>query len=49
MNQIYYNFIRPHKALNRRTPAEVAGIGIKKENKWLEIVLRSAKINQSNP
>jgi putative transposase len=28
-NQIYYNFIRPHEALEGRTPAEAAGIGVK--------------------
>jgi len=26
--RIYYNFIRPHIALNERTPAEVAGIDL---------------------
>jgi len=34
MNQIYYNFIRPHEGLNGKTPAEAAGIGINGENKW---------------
>ncbi len=33
MNQIYYNFIRPHFSLDGRTPAEAAGIGIECENK----------------
>ena len=43
MNQIYYNFIRPHQGLKGRTPAEVAGIGIGGENKWEELLKRSVK------
>ena len=43
MNQIYYNFIRPHQALKGRTPAEMAGIGISGENKWEELLKRSVK------
>lgn len=38
MNQIYYNFIRPHQALEGKTPAEMAGIGIGGENKWLGLL-----------
>jgi hypothetical protein len=45
MNQIYYNFIREHQALNGKTPAEVAGIGIEGENKWLEILKRCTKLH----
>jgi putative transposase len=41
MNQIYYNFIRPHQALKGRTPAEVSGVGINGENKWEELLKRS--------
>jgi hypothetical protein len=33
MNMIYYNFIRPRQALNGKTPAEIAGIRIREENK----------------
>jgi hypothetical protein len=31
MNQIYYYFIRPHMGLKGKTPAEMAGIGVKGE------------------
>jgi len=33
--QLFHNYIRPHMALNEKTPAEVAGIEIKGQNKWL--------------
>jgi hypothetical protein len=33
--QIYHNYVRPHEALNGKTPSEVAGITVKGENKWL--------------
>ena len=39
MNQIYYNFIRPHMGLKGSTPAEAAGVGI--NGGWLEIIKRS--------
>jgi transposase InsO family protein len=36
--QIYHNYVRPHMALNGKTPAEAAGIEIKGENKWLTLI-----------
>jgi transposase-like protein/predicted nucleic acid-binding Zn finger protein len=36
--QIYHNFIRPHEALEGKTPAEKAGIQVKGENKWLTLI-----------
>ena len=41
MNQIYYNFVRPHMGLNGRTPAEAAGIGMSEKNKWMGLLKRS--------
>ena len=42
-NKIYYNFIRPHSALDGKTPAEAAGSGVDAENKWMELLRRSLK------
>jgi transposase-like protein len=36
--QIFHNYVRPHDALRGKTPAEVAGIKIEGENKWLTII-----------
>jgi hypothetical protein len=36
--QLFHNYIRPHKALDYRTPSEVAGIEIKGKDKWLTII-----------
>jgi hypothetical protein len=40
--QLFHNYIRPHKALDYKTPAEAAGIEIKGKDKWLTII-RNAK------
>jgi hypothetical protein len=36
--QIFHNYIRPHEALKGKTPAEVAGIKVEGENKWLTLI-----------
>jgi len=36
--QIYHNYIRPHEALNGKTPSEVVGIKISGRDKWLTII-----------
>lgn len=35
---IYYNFIRPHMALDGQTPAEKTGIVELDKNKWLDLI-----------
>jgi hypothetical protein len=35
---IFHNFVRPHMALKGKTPAEVAGIEVKGENKWITLI-----------
>jgi len=42
--RFYYNFIRPHQALNGKTPAEAAGINLNLgDNKWLELIRKARK------
>jgi len=41
--EIFHNYIRPHQALNGKTPAEVAGIKIEGENKWLTIIQNASR------
>ena len=38
----YYNFLRPHQALNGLTPSQMAGINLNlNRNKWLSLIKRS--------
>lgn len=49
--QLFHNYIRSHKALNYKTPAEVAGIKVEGEDKWktlIENARRHADENISN-
>jgi len=40
----YYNFIRPHQALNGKTPAEVAKIDLKLgKNRWLSLIKQAVE------
>lgn len=40
----YHNFVRPHSALDGKTPAEVAGIDLGLgERKWEELIRQSVK------
>ena len=40
--QIFHNYIRPHMALENRTPAEVAGVSVKGRDKWLTLIQNAA-------
>lgn len=43
---LYYNFCKPHTALNGETPAQKAGIGMgSEENKWLQLIKASLTTN----
>jgi putative transposase len=39
--QIYHNYIRPHEGLEGKTPAEVCGIKIEGNNKWITLIQNS--------
>jgi transposase-like protein len=41
--QIYHNYVRPHMALDGKTPAEMAGIQVKGDNKWITIIQNASK------
>ncbi len=41
--QIYHNFVRPHEALDGRTPSEAAGIKVEGENKWLTLIQNASR------
>jgi hypothetical protein len=36
--QIYHDYIRPHEAVDGKTPAEKAGIQVKGKDKWLTLI-----------
>ena len=40
--QIFHNYLRPHIALNGKTPAEVCGIKVQGSNKWLTLIQNAA-------
>ena len=41
--QIFHNYIRPHMGLDGKTPAELCGIKIDGNNKWLTLIQNSVK------
>jgi putative transposase len=41
--QIFHNYIREHKGLNGKTPAEKCGIKIEGNDKWLTIIQNARK------
>jgi putative transposase len=36
--QLFHNYLRPHEALDGKTPAEACGIKIEGKNKWLTLI-----------
>ena len=41
--QIFHNYIRPHEALDGKTPAEACGITVEGEDKWLTLIQNASK------
>ncbi|MBI3859167.1 MAG: IS6 family transposase [Thaumarchaeota archaeon] len=46
--QIYHNYIRPHSALGGKTPAELCGINVQGNNKWLTLIQNAAHVQSVN-
>jgi len=46
--QIYYNFLRPHMALDGKTPSEACGITIEGENKWKTLIQNAQKFRKDD-
>ena len=47
--QIFHNYIRPHMALDGKTPAEVAGIEIKGNDRWLTLIQNARRVPNLKP
>jgi putative transposase len=45
--QLYHNYFREHEGLSGKTPAEIAGIKIEGQNKWITVI-QNAKVNLEN-
>ena len=41
--QLYNNYIRPHEALDGKTPSEECGITIEGKNKWVTLIQNASK------
>jgi hypothetical protein len=41
--QIFHNYVRPHMALEGKTPAELAGIHIEGNDKWFTMIQNASK------
>jgi transposase-like protein len=41
--QLYHNYIRPHEALDGKTPSEACGITIEGKNKWITLIQNAKK------
>jgi len=42
--QLFHNYIRPHSALNNKTPSEKCGITINGDNKWITLIQNAKQI-----
>jgi len=41
--QLFHNYIRPHEALDGKTPSEACGITIEGKNKWITLIQNAKK------
>ena len=40
---LYHNYFREHEGLEGKTPAEVAGIKIEGQNKWITVIQKASE------
>jgi putative transposase len=45
--QLYHNYLRPHEALNGKTPSEACDITIQGKNKWITLIQNASKGKQA--
>jgi transposase-like protein/predicted RNA-binding Zn-ribbon protein involved in translation (DUF1610 family) len=45
--QIYHNYVRPHEALEGKTPAEACGIKVEGRDKWLTLIQNASRTHQN--
>jgi transposase-like protein len=45
--QIYHNFVRPHMALEGKTPSELCGLKVEGENKWKTLIQNASKTQKN--
>jgi hypothetical protein len=43
--QIYHNYVRPHMALDGKTPSDKAGIEVKGKDKWMTLIQNASRQN----
>ena len=41
--QIFHNFVRPHMGLSGKTPADLTGIQVESENRWLTLIQNASR------
>ena len=46
--RVYYNCLKPHEALDGKTPSEEAGITIEGDNKWLTLMHKAVQYQKTN-
>ncbi len=42
--QVFHNYVRPHEALDGKTPADLCGIHVQGENKWMTIIQNASRV-----
>ena len=45
--EMFHNYLRPHMALNGRTPAEACGIEVLGPNKWITLIQNASRASNS--